>query len=379
VFLDLSDDQEFFRETTRRFIDAQAPIAAVRGVADTDAGFDPTWWRQAAELGWTAMFATEAAGGGSLSGRPLSDAAIVAAEMGRMVSPGPFLPVNVVVAALAAADDGAHAERLAALVAGDEVATWAVAESATNWDGRTPATTVTIDGDDVVLSGRKRHVEAAGAASHVLVVGRTDDGVTQVLVPTDAAGVTVVPARSLDLTKRYGDVVLDDVRLPRAVVVGEVGAAGAAVERQLQIATTLQGAETAGALDRVFEFTLEYMHDRFAFGRPIASFQALKHRVADLLLHLETAKACVDAAATAFDDGDGGDDGDDAAVEASVAKAYVGDVSLHIVQECMQFHGGISVTWEHDLHLYLRRVTVNRETFGTPDQHRERICTLLGI
>jgi alkylation response protein AidB-like acyl-CoA dehydrogenase len=374
VFLELTDDQEFFRDTTRRFIDAEAPITAVRAVADAPSGFDPAWWHQAAELGWTAMFGTEAAGGGSLSGRPLSDAAIVAAERGRTVSPGPLVPVNVVVAALAGSGDGAHDERLANLVAGDEVAAWALADSGLRWDGRDPSTTVAVDGDSVVVSGRKRHVEAAEAASHVLVVGRTGTGVTQVLVPTDAPGVRVVPARSLDLTKRFGEVVLDEVRLPRAAIVGEPGAAGDAVERELRIALTLQCAETVGGLDRVFEFTLEYMHDRFAFGRPIASFQALKHRVADLLLQLETAKACVDAAAGAFDDG-----AENAGIEASVAKAYVGDVSMHLLQECMQFHGGISVTWEHDLHLFLRRATVNRETLGTPDQHRERICALLGV
>jgi alkylation response protein AidB-like acyl-CoA dehydrogenase len=374
VFLELTDDQEFFRDTTRRFIEAEAPISVVRAVADTPAGFDAAWWRQSADLGWTAMFATEAAGGGSLSGWPLSDAAIVAAERGRMVSPGPFLPVNVVADALAAADDDAHAERLAGLVAGDEVAAWALAESGPCWDARELSTTITLDGDSVVVSGRKRFVEAADVAAHVLVVGRTGDGLTQALVPTDAPGVEVVAARSLDLTKRFGDVQLTDVRLPRAALVGEPGAAAAAVERQLRIALVLQAAETIGGLDRVFELTLEYMHDRFAFGRPIASFQALKHRVADLLLQLETAKACVDAAAAAFDDY-----ADDAGLEASVATAYVGDVSLHLVQECIQFHGGISVTWEHDLHLYLRRATVNRETFGTPDQHRERICALLGI
>jgi alkylation response protein AidB-like acyl-CoA dehydrogenase len=116
------------------------------------------------------------------------------------------------------------------------------------------------------------------------------------------------------------------------------------------------------------------MNDRYAFGRPISSYQALKHRVADLLLVLESAKGAVDAAARAFDDG-----ADDAAVQASVAKAYVGDRSMHLLQECMQFHGGISVTWEHDLHLYLRRATVNRAIFGTPEQHRERICSFLGV
>ena len=120
------------------------------------------------------------------------------------------------------------------------------------------------------------------------MVARTGDGLTQVLVPAGAPGVVVTPTQSLDLTKRFADVSLDQVRLPLTKVVGEVGDAAADVERQLEIALALQSAETVGGLDRVFEFTLEYMGDRFAFGRPIASYQALKHRVADLLLALET-------------------------------------------------------------------------------------------
>jgi alkylation response protein AidB-like acyl-CoA dehydrogenase len=142
----------------------------------------------------------------------------------------------------------------------------------------------------------------------------------------------------------------------------------------LQIALALQCADIVGGLGRVFDFTLEYMNDRYAFGRPISSYQALKHRVADVLLMLETARACCDAAVAAFDGG-----GADAATEASVAKAYVADAAMHIIQECMQFHGGISVTWEHDLHLYLRRASVSRALFGTPEFHRNRICTLLGF
>jgi alkylation response protein AidB-like acyl-CoA dehydrogenase len=374
VNLELTEDQAFFRETTRRFVESESPISTVRTVAESEHGFERGWWRQAAELGWTAMFASERVGGGSLSGRPLSDAVIVAEEIGRMVTPGPFLPVNVVAAALSRSADGAHDEVLGALLSGEVVAAWALAEHGNRWDASGVAATADIDGDEVVLSGMKRFVEAADVAEEVLVVARTGDGLTQVLVPVGTPGVVVTPTRSLDITKRFGDVSLDQVRLPVTNVVGEVGGADADVEDQLAIALGIQTAETVGGLDRVFEFTLEYMGDRFAFGRPIASYQALKHRVADLLLALETAKGCVDGAVAAFEDA-----ADSAAVEASVAKAYVGDASMRLLQECMQFHGGISVTWEHDIHLYLRRATVNRAVFGTPEQHRERICALLGI
>ncbi len=373
VKLDLSEDQEFFRDTTRRFLEAESPLTSVRELFDTAHGFDPDWWRRAAELGWTAMFATEAVGGGPLSGDPASDTAIVAEEIGRMVAPGPFLPVNVVVAGLTMAG-GEHAELVRELVAGQAVATWALAEDGPRWDATGLSTRVETHGDEVVVSGVKHQVEALAAARYVLVTGRADEGLAQVLVPTDATGVSVRHARSLDFTRRFGILRLDEVRLPRSALVAGPGDATERVEQQLQIALVMQCAETVGALDRVFSTTLEYMGDRYAFGRPIASYQALKHRVADLLLQLETAKGCVDAAAAAI-----ADQREDAAIEASVAKAYVGECSTRLIQECMQFLGGISVTWEHDIHLYLRRVTVNRAVLGTPAQHRERICSLMGL
>ncbi len=373
--LELTEDQELLRETTARFLEREAAVSAVRERHRSGEALDRNWWRAAAELGWTAMLASEADGGGSVSGKPLADAAVLAEEMGRMVSPGPFLPVNVVAYALSTSGSAEQREHvLGPILTGDGIATWAFGERGNRWDVREHATTAVLEGDEVVLEGTKAYVEAAAEADHVLLTARAGSGVTQVLVPVDAPGVTVVPARSLDLGREFGDVQLDNVRLPRGAVVGEPGAAAGDVERQLQVALALQCAETVGVLDRVFEFTLVYMNDRYAFGRPISSYQALKHRVADLLLVLESAKGSVDAAVRAFDNG-----ADDAAIQASVAKAYVGDRAMHLIQECMQFHGGISVTWEHDLHLYLRRATVNRAVFGTPEQHRERICSLLEV
>jgi alkylation response protein AidB-like acyl-CoA dehydrogenase len=374
VNLELSEDQQFFRDTVRRFIEGETPIATVRQLHETDDGFDPAWWIEAAELGWSSMLASEGAGGGSLSGRPLADAAIVAEEMGRLATPGPFLPVNVVACALSSDGSDGHADALGSLVTGASVGAWAFGEPGSQWKPDSFTTTAEVDGEEIVLRGTKAYVEAAGAADYLLVTAGTGEGVTQVLVPRQMPGLTVETAQSLDLTKRFGLVHLDEVRLPLSAVVGEVGGAADAVERQLELAVVLQCAETVGGLDRVLEFTLEYMGDRYAFGRPISSYQALKHRIADLVLMLESAKGCVDAAIASFDQGS-----DDAALEASVAKAYVGTSAMHIVQECMQFHGGISVTWEHDIHLYLRRATVNRAVFGTPEEHRERICSLLGI
>jgi alkylation response protein AidB-like acyl-CoA dehydrogenase len=375
VNLELTDDQQFFLDTTRRFLASEVPIPTVRALHDTDAGFERSWWQHAAELGWTSMLVSERAGGGSLSGRPVADAALVAEELGRACAPGPFLPVNLVAAALSAAGSAAQQDDvLVGLLAGTSIASWAFAEPGDRWNAAGIAATAEVDADAIVLDGHKAYVEAAPTADHLLVTARTGLGLTQVLVPTGTAGVTVRPTASIDLVRRFGEVLLESVRLPLAAVVGEVGDAGDQVERQLQLALVLQCASIVGALDRVFEFTLEYMGDRFAFGRPIASYQALKHRVADMLLWLESAKGTTDAAVAAVDAR-----ADDASRLVSVAKSYVGDKAMAILQECNQFHGGISQTWEHDLHLYLRRVTLERALYGTPEHHRERLCVLLGV
>jgi alkylation response protein AidB-like acyl-CoA dehydrogenase len=374
VNLELTEEQEFFRDTTRRFLESEAPLTTVRALWDTDDGFERDWWAKAAELGWTTLFVPDEHGGGSLSGNPVQDAVIVAEEMGRLVAPGPFLPVNVVCAALAR--DGSseqQAELFPALLAGESIATWAFGERGSMWDPRGVALTAEPVGDEVVLTGEKAYVEAGGVADHVLVTARTGDGLTQVIVPADAAGVTVTRGRSLDLVRRYASIAFDGVRVPSSAVLGDVGGAADAVERQLEIALALQCAETVGAADRVFEFTIEYAQDRYAFGRPIASFQALKHRIADMLVWLEFSKSISDAAARAVDAGS------DAARLVSVAKAYVSDRCLDLIDDCVQINGGIGVTWEHDIHIYSRRVAVNRAVYGSPEEHRERLCTLLGV
>jgi alkylation response protein AidB-like acyl-CoA dehydrogenase len=373
--LDLEDDQELFRTNIRKLLAQRVTPAEVRDLWESSAGYHVDFWRTATEIGCTAAYVSESDGGGCVSGRPTEDAAIAAEEIGRAAAPGPFIPVNVVAAALARDGSPSHREQLLpGLVNGTTIATWAVAEPKGIWDGVLPviSTTAKRAGDEFLLHGEKAYVEAAAAADVFLVTARTEAGLTQLLVPSERKGVTVVSGRSLDMTRRFGRVVFDDVVLPATSIVGELGNAASSVERQLQIALVLQCAETVGATDRVFETTIEYSRDRYAFGRPIASFQALKHRIADMFQWLEFAKAITDAAARAVDD-----ESDDAATMVSVTKAYVASRCTDIVDDCVQLSGGIGVTWEHDLHLYSRRVAVNRALFGTPEQHRERLATLL--
>jgi alkylation response protein AidB-like acyl-CoA dehydrogenase len=321
------------------------------------------------------MLVSEADGGGSLSGDGLLDLVLVAEEMGRLVSPGPLLPTNVVASAITAL--GSPEQRAAVLpgiVSGDAVAAWCYAESGACWDPSGVQLRAEPRGDGFVLSGTKSPVEAAGQADHLLLTARTGAGLTQLLLPAGTPGVTVTPMESLDLVRRYGQVSFDNVEVPASAVVGEVGGAAADVERQLQIALCLQCAETAGATDRVFEFTLEYAQDRYSFGRPLASYQALKHRFADMKMWLEACHGTATAAARAVQSRD-----ENAGEVVSAAKAYIGSHATDIIQDCVQMHGGIGVTWEHDIHLYLRRATVNRTMYGTPAEHRERIAERIGM
>ena len=368
---ELTSDQQFFRETTARFIEDQVPVATLRALRDDPIGAPADYWRRGAELGWTTLLVGEDLGGGSISGDGLVDLTLVAYEFGRHAAPGPLTTVNVVASALAAQGD-AHADTVGALVAGDLVASWAYGEPIPH-DGFGEVTLeVRTDGGDVVVSGVKRPVEAAGEAGAFLVTGRTGDGLTQVLVPADAPGVTVTPLTTVDLTRRCGTVRFADVRLPASAVVGEIGGAGAEVERQVQLASVLCAAEATGAMQTTFDMTVEWAFERYSFGRPLASYQALKHRFADMKMWLEAAHAASDAAADAVSAGAG-----DAAARASAAKAYTGDYGAELAQDCVQLHGGIGVTFEHDLHLYLRRITLDRVLYGTPADHRQRLATLL--
>ncbi|MFZ6003425.1 MAG: acyl-CoA dehydrogenase family protein [Actinomycetota bacterium] len=379
--LELSEDQEFFRQTTRKFLAAECPIATVRSLEADPAGFGADYWRRGAELGWTSMLVPEADGGGSLSEHGLLDLVLVAEEMGRMVSPGPLVPCNVVAATIAASGSPEQrADVLPGLLSGETVAAWVhpsnVCEPPRPPSGHPGSQTVAVSRgiDGFVLSGRAAPVEAGAQAQHLLVTAVTEDGPTQLLVQAGAPGLTVTPLDGLDLVRRFAEVVFDGVEVPASAVVGAVGGAGADIERQLQTAVVLQCAEMVGAADQMFELTLEYMGDRYSFGRPLSSYQALKHRVADDKMWLEACHAIATAAARAVATG-----ADDAAELVSTAKAWIGPHATELIQDCVQLHGGIGVTWEHDLHLYLRRATVDRVTYGTPEEHSERIAVeLLG-
>ncbi len=366
-------DQELFEETTRRFLGSNCPLTKIRDLAGTKSGYEPDFWRRGAELGWTSLVVPEDAGGGSVSGNGVLDLVLVAYEFGLHAAPGPLGPTNVVAAALGRwGRDDQQSGPLAGLLSGEQVATWATSEPPPNDGLGHISLDARTDGDSVVLSGTKMPVEAGNEADSILVTARHESGLSQFLVPHDAAGLTLTPLQGLDMTRRFARAAFDQVRVPPDTLVGEAGAAGPAIEWLTDLAVVIQLAEMVGAMQWGFDTTLEWAFNRYSFGRPLASYQEIKHRFADMKMWLEASYAITDTAARAVQE-----DSPNRAALVSAGKLYVGRHGGELLQDCVQLHGGIGVTFDHDLHLFLRRVTTNMPTFGSPGEHANRISEVL--
>ncbi|MEE6168236.1 MULTISPECIES: acyl-CoA dehydrogenase family protein [unclassified Mycolicibacterium] len=363
-------EQLLFASTARAFLDKEASLSAVRELHARAASFDPTWWRRAAELGWASLLVPEELGGGSVSGDGLADLASVAEQAGRTVAPGPLHAVSVVLAALCEAPDS-HEDLITSLVSGESIASWGVYEPRRPFDAAAAGTTATRTANGFRIDGVKDRVEAGTQADVFLVVAECDGVLRQFVVPAASPGVSVAAQKSVDLVKTYARVQFEGVDVPASAVLGTAEQTPAIIERQRQIALVLQCAETVGILDAVLALTNQWLLDRHSFGRPLASYQALKHRFADMKMWFEACRATTTAAVAAVASRSA-----EAPKLVSVAKAYVAERAPVMLQDCVQLHGGIGVTWEHDLHMYLRRVALNRAMFGSPEDHHRAVYAL---
>jgi alkylation response protein AidB-like acyl-CoA dehydrogenase len=278
--------------------------------------------------------------------------------------------VSTVLAGLVEAPEN-HEDTIESLVSGEVVASWAVYEPGRSWAPLKPGLTATPTDTGFRLDGVKDRVEAGAASALLLVVAEGEGAVRQFLMPADAQGVRVEAQRSIDLVKSYARVHFDGVHLDASAAVGTREQTAELISRQSQIAQILQCAEVVGILDAVLKFTIQWGFDRHSFGRPLGSYQVLKHKYADLKIWFEACKAATNAAVAEV-----ASRSPDAEMAVSVAKSYVGEYAPRMLQDCIQLHGGIGVTWEHDLHLYLRRVMLDRSMFGTPEDHNLRVYAL---
>jgi alkylation response protein AidB-like acyl-CoA dehydrogenase len=359
-----------FASTTQSFLEKEASLSRLRELHEAGTSFEADWWRRAAELGWTSLLVPEDLGGGSVSGDGVADLALVAELAGRTVAPGPLHPVSTVLAALVEAPEK-HEDTIESLISGETVASWAVYEPGKPWAPLHTTVTATRTETGYRIDGVKDRVEAGADSAVLLVVAQSDGVVRQFLVPTDAQGVRIERQRSVDLVKSYARVHFDGVEIDESAVVGSAEQTAELIARQSQIAQVLQCAEVVGILDTVLAFTIQWGFDRHSFGRPIGSYQALKHKYADLKIWFEACRATTKAAVAEVASRSPGAD-----MAVSVAKSYVGEHAPGMLQDCIQLHGGIGVTWEHDLHLFLRRVTLYRSMFGTPEEHNLHVYAL---
>ncbi len=364
-----SPERLLFASTAQSFLDKEVPLSRIRELHRDGIAFDRGWWQRAAELGWASLLVPEELGGGSVSEDGVADLALVAERTGKTVAPGPLHPVSAVLAGLADAENAdRHTDVIEALVSGAAIASWAVYEPGRQWNPLQPRLTATATAGGFRIDGVKDRVEAGADSDLLLVVAATDGGPRQFLVRTNAPGIRVETQRCIDLVKTYAKVSFDGVEVDESAAVGSPAQTPALITRQTQIALVLQCAETVGILDTVFDMTVQWGFDRHSFGRPLVSYQALKHKYADLKIQLESCRATTRAAGAKV-----GERAADADLAVSVAKSYVAEHAPGMVQQCVQLHGGIGVTWEHDLHLYLRRATLYRSMFGTPEEHNLRV------
>ena len=365
-----TDDQEALRDVMRAFLEKYSSESAVRAAMDSATGYDATAWRTAAEqIGVQALTIPEAMGGG---GYGFEELAVVMEEAGRTLFPAPLLSTAVLATgALVGVGDSTAREYLARIATGELIATVAVSEARLHWDQADITAFAERSATGWVLSGTKPYVLDGAQAGVILVAARTAAGVSLFAVEAGAEGMSVDPLESMDQTRRLAAVSLH--RTP-AVMLGEDGSGWETLCPVYDRALAALACEQVGGAQSVLEMTVEYLNVRHQFGRPIGSFQAIKHRCADLLVEVESARSAVAYASTAVAAG-----ADDASVAASIAKVYCSRAFYHVAAESIQMHGGIGFTWEHPAHLYFKRAKSSEALFGWPAHHRDRIASLIGL
>jgi alkylation response protein AidB-like acyl-CoA dehydrogenase len=374
--LGVSAEQRELRDSVRRFLAERAPLTRVRELMETADGIDPGVWRQAgAQLGLPGIAVPEEYGGAGFS---FAEQAIVLEELGAALFTGPYLASAVLAttALLAGDDEEARKDLLPSIAAGETVATLAFTEDGGSWDPASIRLAAAYDDTGWRLDGHKSFVLDGHTADLILAVAAagTDGKLSLFAVNAGNVGTTGLTRHALptlDQTRKLARLAFNGTP---ARLVGEPGAARAVLDRTLDVAAIALAAEQLGGAQRALDMAVAYAKVRQQFGRPIGSFQAIKHRCADLLLEVESLRSAVGYAAAAVAAGS-----TEIPVLAPLLKAYASEVYSHVAGENIQIHGGIGFTWEHDAHLYLKRAKASELFLGDASYHRERLATRIGL
>lgn len=374
---DFAQEQVALRDSARDYLTQKSTTKFVRTMFEDPTGYSKVMWKEMAGLGWLGLTFPEENDGLGLGTVELS---LMLEEMGRAVFPGPFFAsVLLAGSALKKAGDEAQKEKyLNAIASGDLIATMGVIEGAPNWSAEGIGMSAQAGGGGFVLNGLKRFVPFAHAADVMLIPARTSrnadpaKGISLFLVDTRAQGVEISPMKNIDLTSKTSEVRFNNVMVSEENVVGEIDNAWHVVHDTLQKAAVGASAEMLGCARKCMEMSVEYAKMREAFGQKLGQFQAIKHKLAEMLVEVESSHSAVYYAAWAQDA-----QSEDAALAASVAKAYVGDASRKVCGEAIQVHGGIGFTWDFDLHLWFKRAKYYEPMFGDAEYHREIAARVL--
>ena len=369
-----TEEQEELRRYTRQWLDENCPVGTVRQLMDTDRGFDRGHWEAIAEMGWLAMAIPEEWGGAGFSFLELF---VLLEEQGRSLFCSPFLSTVVMAASVVeeAGDEGQKGRILPAIAEGELVATVAFTEPNGRWDAEgVTARAERRDDGGWTLNGTKSFVLDGHVADLLVVAARTDRGVSLFLVSGEAEGVARRVLQTMDQTRKQAEVELLDVKLEADALVGSDGGGWPVLERMMEKAAVALAAEQVGGAQACLGMAVSYAKVRKQFGRPIGSFQAIKHKCADMLAQVESARSAAYYAGWAVSE-----DNEERSLMSSLAKSYCSEAYFASAAENIQIHGGIGFTWEHDAHLYFKRAKSSELLFGDPSFHREKIADLLGL
>jgi alkylation response protein AidB-like acyl-CoA dehydrogenase len=374
--LNLTDEQEMLRTSTREFLEAECPRALVRQMEADEIGHSPDLWRKMADLGWLGLVFPEQYGGAEFT---FQDMALVLEEMGRALLPGPFFS-TVVLCGQAILDSGTEeqkAEFLGRIAAGELIMALALTEPGGYYQARDVTLRAEYSGGDYVINGTKLFVSDAQAADHFIVVTRTADGddpqegISLFLVASSSPGVTVAPLQVIGIDKQ-AEVLFENVRVSPDRLLGPAGGGWPLLEKLLIWGAAGKCAESVGGAQVAMELAVEYVKGRRAFGQTVGSFQAIQHHCADMLTDVDTSRSLAYQAAWLVSRGELH------APEISKAKAWISDAYRRVTSLAHQCHGGIAFTKEMDLHLYHKKAKVNEVLFGDAAFHWERIASALG-